>query len=122
MQKIKTPAITKNEFLEIFELLKKQEEKDYKFCDFMEEYLDGRFVPVMNENANLAVMKMLSYCFNDRVKDEHDSTFVEWWMYDCGEITEANPACATLDDVEYKMHTLEQFYDFLVVWMNSTRD
>jgi len=43
--------ISKEEFVEICGLLKKQEEKDHKFCDFMETYLDGRFVPVMNEKT-----------------------------------------------------------------------
>ena len=116
---MKKPAITKAEFIEIFALLKIQEEKDSKFCNFMEEYLDGRFIPVMNENANLAAMKTLSYCFNDRVTDKYGSTWIDWILYDNDiDNLSQKPAVAYLNKTKYEIKSLEEFYDFLVLWMN----
>ena len=82
MKKKFTPCISKAEFIDVVDLIKKQYKKDNEFADFMEKYLDGRFVPVMSEFYGLAIVKALSYIFDDRVPDKYDSTWIEWFMYD----------------------------------------
>ena len=52
------PMIPKKQFKEILNLIKKQHDKDTKFADFMESYLDGRCVPTMSTEMQLAFEKL----------------------------------------------------------------
>lgn len=111
------PAITKEEFLEVIKLLHDQEKKDHEFGDFMEKYLDGRFVPMMSDCASMAALKALSACFNDRVKSKYDTTWIDWFFYenDCGE----KKMQCYLKKKEYVIDSAEAMYDFLALWMGS---
>ena len=109
------PFMTKAQFKEVIELLKKQKESDHRFADFMEGYLDGRFVPTMSEHAHSAAIKALSAAFND--KDEGCGTFVEWFVYECD--FGKNRMSARLGGKDYAITNAGQMYDLLVKWMNS---
>jgi hypothetical protein len=106
------PIITKEEFVDIINLAEKQYDKDIKFADFMETYLDGRFVPMMSDYNGTAVIKLLNYIFNDRTAD----SWIDWFFYetDFGK----TPMSAWIHGIEYKITSPETMYDVLVIWMN----
>lgn len=114
---MKEAPITKEEFIDIISLLRKQFEKDMEFGRFMETYLDGRFVPQISDYATTAAMKALALAFGDRVTDKYGMTWIDWFSYECdwGD----KPMTATLDKVEYVIDSPEKFYDFLIKWYNS---
>ena len=112
----KLPIISKEEFIEVIDLLKKQYEKDYSFADFMEKYLDGRCVPMMSEYNGSAVIKLLSYIFDDRIPNESDLTWIEWFIYenDWGN----KKLSAHFNNNPYIISSADDMYDFLVDWIN----
>ena len=109
------PTITKKEFLEICKLLEAQSKKDHSFAVFMEKYLDGRFVPMMNDYIGLAVEKLMNAAFHDKINDEFGYTWWTWFIYenDFGE----KKMTVTLDKVEYVITSPSEFYDFMVLWL-----
>ena len=119
MSKI-VPVITKEQFCEIIEMLKEQQDKDREFAVFMEKYLDGRFVPMMSERAQSAAMKALSAIFNDVVgdSDETEDTWMEWFAYDCDWGNNEKNLTATIDGKEYTVKSAGDMYELLVAWMN----
>ena len=117
MKKMKEPSITKVEFIEVIGLLREQDKKDHVFADFMENYLDGRFVPMMSEKANSAAMKSLALHFGDRLTSKHDMTWIEWWAYECDWGAKDNKA--HINGVEFPVSDASMFYDMMVMWMNN---
>jgi len=114
---MKLPAISKNEFMEAVTLLREQEKKDMEFADFMEKYLDGRFVPTISDCASKAAMKLLALAFDDR----SENTWIEWFAYenDWGE----KMLQVKLNSWKRwrRIKTPERMYDFLVEWMNEDK-
>jgi len=109
----KSPIITKQQFLEIIDLLKRQEQKDNEFCDFMEKYLDGRFVPMISEHSHNAAVKLLEHVF----EDTEGQGWITWFLYDnnFGE----NKHEATIGKKKYIISNAEKMYDLLVKLMNT---
>jgi len=108
------PTISKKEFLEVIKLIKEQEKKDDEFCKFMEKYLDGRFIPMMNEHAMLAITKLMNIALKET--NEEDSWW-DWFLYECnmGE----KEMSAFINKKEYVIKSPESFYDFVVTFLES---
>lgn len=108
------PKISKKTFIEICNLIKKQDEKDYKFTEFMESYLDGRFVPMMNEYLTIAIEKLV----NDAFYDNCDESWFSWFVYenDFGK----KKLSAWVDEKEYVISSPSNFYDFVEKWLEFT--
>lgn len=98
--------LTKAQFCEVIDLIKKQREADDKFYDGMRMALPDSYPPMLpNYNLWNALMKSLSYAMNDTDK------FIEWWVYEDqmkGELTVMD------NDVEYTFHNAAELYDYLV--------
>jgi hypothetical protein len=114
------PIITKEQFVEIISLIQKQSDKDHNFTDFMETYLDGRFIPTMNDHYSLAIQKLLNIIFNDIETDKYDMTWCDWFAYENN--FGKNKMSCWLNEVEYVISTPEEFYDFMVLWMNLPKE
>lgn len=114
------PMISLEEFEEIIELMKQQEDKDTKFSEFMETYLDGNFVPMMSESSHYANMKLLSYIFNDRDSGLYEGTWMDWFVYENDFGRNSFPAC--IDEVEYVISNAKDMYEFLILWMNIPKE
>ena len=111
------PNITKKDFLDICKLLETQSKKDNEFADFMEKYLDGRFVPMMNEHVILANKKLMNAAFHDTVEDEYGYTWWTWFCYenDFG----AKKMEAYVNGEQYVISSPSKFYDFMVLWLKN---
>ena len=98
--------LTKEQFCEIIDIIKKQREADDKFYDGMKMAFPDSYPPMLpNDNLWSALMKSLSYAMNDTAE------FIEWWIYEDdmkGELT------VTDNDVEYAFHNAGELYDYLV--------
>lgn len=114
---MKKLLITKKDFLEICSLIKKQNAKDEAFCDFMEKYLDGRFVPMMNEHFNLAIEKLMNVAFDDTVSDDYGYTWWSWFVYECD--FGKKKMEARLLGKPYIISSPEKFYDFMKEWVKQ---
>jgi len=114
------PIITKEQFVEIINLIQKQSEKDNKFADFMENYLDGRFVPTMNDYNGLVIEKLLNIIFDDIEPDKYDITWFSWFCYE-NEFGKRRMSCR-LNEIEYVISNAEEFYDFMILWMNIPKE
>ena len=107
--------ITKEEFMEVISRLEKQDEKDNEFCDFMEKYLDGRFVPQMSTDAHTAALMALSLACGEKLSagKNGDMTWCEWFCYECN--FGRNVMSAYLCKKEYVIRSASDMYDFLVL-------
>jgi len=103
-------------FKEIIKLLKSQFDKEMKFADFMEDYLNGRYVPTLSDNLSKAFQILIFYSVEFGFDDEHNKelTWFDWYMYDC-EFGE-NPSKASFDNKEYLIDSDDTFYDMLIDW------
>jgi len=97
--------LTKQQFCEVIDLIKKQREADDKFYDGMQMAFPDSYPPMLpNDNLWNALMKSLSYAMNDTAE------FIEWWIYEDdmkGELT------VTDNDVKYAFHNADELYDYL---------
>lgn len=98
--------LTKEQFCDVIDLIKKQREADDKFYDGMQMAFPDSYPPMLsNYNLWSALMKSLSYAMNDTDK------FIEWWVYEDqmkGKLTVMD------NDVEYAFHNADELYDYLV--------
>ena len=103
--------ITKKMLKEILDLLQEQEKKDMKFADIMEDYLDGRTVPMLTDKIYNAFSLLASYALND---EDTDMTWIDWFIFetDYGN----SPLSAFINDKEYLIDSFDSFYDFLIAW------
>ena len=104
--------ISKEDFVEIIDLIQKQQQKDIEFANFMEKYLDGRFIPTMNDYLTLALEKLFCYVFDD--SEFSDDSWISWFMYD-NEFGKKEHS-VYLNEREYNIDSPETFYDFLIKW------
>jgi len=111
------PTISKEMFLEVVEHIQAQNKKDNQFADFMENYLDGRFVPTMNDHSHVAVSKLMSAAFHDLEEDQFGYTWWDWFQYECD--MGAKPMSAFLDKKEYVIDSPEVFYDFMCKYLEN---
>ena len=109
---MKYPIISKIDFINIISLLQQQYDKDIKFADFMELYLDGRCVPILSDFATLAAMKSLTLLTEDLKLNKSEDSWVDWFAYetDFGK----DPKSAFLDEKEYVISSPDEMYEFLV--------
>jgi hypothetical protein len=112
--------IPKKQFKEILNLIKKQHDKDTKFADFMESYLDGRCVPTMSTEMQLAFEKLFFHnveCGTDYYEEDkstYDMTWIEWFIYECN--WGKSPMSATIDGKEFVVNSIDVFYSLLKRW------
>jgi len=112
---VKRPMITKEKFVELCGMIEKQEKKDHEFADFMENYLDGRFIPVMNETNNLVIEQLMNAVFHDSENDEYGYTWWSWFVYECD--LGKKPMEARFGRKTFVVDSPEVFYDFMVLWL-----
>lgn len=103
--------ITLELFKEIIDAMHKQEEKEHKFADAMEDMLDGRFVPQLSVDLHTVLMKLLREAFDDRCD------WLSYWVYDMD--FGANDKMVTSMSTDGKeesieLDTVEKMYDFLI--------
>jgi len=117
---LRKPKISKELFVEVVKLVKEQAAKDDEFCTFIEKYIDGRGVPIMNELNSLAIEKLMNAAFHDTEEDETGYTWWEWFAYetDYGQ----KPMSAFIDKREYSITSPEIFYDFMCDWLKYLMD
>ena len=110
---MKKPLISKKDFLEICKLIEKQQTKDNEFCDFMEGYLNGRFVPMINEHVNTAIDKMMDILFQDNTGtlDSEGYSWWTWFMYE-DDFGKKNMEAYT-NGKQYVISSPSKFYDFM---------
>lgn len=97
--------ITLKTFKNIIKAIKKQSDKEHKFCDALDEIIDGNFVPKMSTNILTALLD----CLKDIFKDEGD--WISWWLYE----RDGNKSMKAYnkDKTEIKLDTAEDLYKFL---------
>ena len=97
--------LTKEQFCEVIDLIKKQRVTDDKFYDGMEMAFPDSYPPILpNDNLWNALIKSLSYAMND------NDNFIEWWVFEDnmeGRLT------VTDDTGEYAFHNAEELYNYL---------
>ena len=97
--------MTKEQFCEIINLIKKQEEAEDNFDAGMKMAFPESYSPIMpNGNLWSAVVKSLSYAMDD------NDDFIEWWLCEDnmkGKLT------VTDNGTEYAFHNAEELYDYL---------
>lgn len=96
--------LTKEQFCEVIDLIKKQREADDKFYDGMQMAFPDSYPPMLpNDNLWSALMKSLSYAMNDTTE------FIEWWVF---EDNMEGRLAVTDDTGEYAFHNAEEFYEY----------
>lgn len=96
--------MNKEDFVKIIELIRKQEEKERRLADVMEEFLDGRFVPQASEDIYDALIIALRSIYGSKGAED-----IQWWLYEDVKkiIWHENPKA------EYKLETASDLYDYL---------
>lgn len=94
--------LSKKTFLEVIDLIKKQEEVHDKMSEAFSQICDGNgLLFTGSEYYYKAMLKLL-------IESMHDEEgFIEWWLYE-----DVNKVIY-IDDKELKIPTAEKFYDFL---------
>jgi hypothetical protein len=102
--------MNKKNFIKFIKLINKQREKEYKFADFMESYLDGRCVPILSEHMWTACNLMWCTLWNDTEKD----SWLEWFIYEneCGKRKFEVKFC----NESYVIDSIDSFYDMMLEW------
>jgi len=97
--------ITLKTFKNIIKAINKQNEKEHKFCDALEEMIDGNFVPQMSTD----ILTTLLECLKDVFDDKDD--WISWWLYE----RDGNKSMKAYnkDKTEIKLDTAEDLYKFL---------
>jgi len=93
-------------FKKAIEAIKKQSEKELKFCKALEDIMDGHFVPEMSSNILEALLSCLKDIFNDR------EDWVDWWIYD-KDFGKNKKLTVYKKGKEIKLDTVEDLYNFL---------
>ena len=98
--------ISKETFLEIMSLLRKQREFDENFSNDMQKYFDGHFASNFNNDLMLAFEKL----FNVTIKNSED--WLEWYLYEChmGD----RPMEVYINGEEFRIASDEDFYNLLI--------
>ena len=102
--------ISKETFVKVIDLIKKQEEIDKKFGESLETVCDSWCFYGLKNSKYDALNMLLKEIF----KDEGD--FIGWWLYEDVDkvITYTKPI-----EKEVRLDTAEQLYDFLVEGMGE---
>lgn len=107
---------TKEEFIEIINLIREQQAID-KEIDQALQKVCGSFVAYGTENKYLdALLKMLEIAFNDK-----QNQWISWWLYE-SEVTDKFPDAKVITDVDgnkINLATVDVLYDFLVKEMED---
>lgn len=102
-------------FKDCIEALQKQYEKEIRFADFMEEYLDGRCVPTLSDDVQSALVNLLSYVMEPTTAiHEGWDTWVEWWVYEKDFGRDIKIKAFDENDKEISLNTVDELYDYLV--------
>jgi len=107
--------ITKKQFIESIDLIKKQFDVDKKFADTMSQYLDGMFISTMSTNSLLAFEKLFNYMIGD-INSPHNESWMSWFIYenDFG----ARKLEAYINNNKYVIDSPESFYSFIEKYIN----
>lgn len=108
--------ISKETFIKVCDLIQKQNEKDHNFCSILENYIDGRGVPIMSEHCLSAIDTLMNEIFHDE-PDELGSTWWEWFIYenDFGN----KKMSVFLDNIEYVIKSASDLYDFIEIYLSK---
>jgi len=94
-------------FKKAIESIKKQREKELKFCKALEDIMDGNFVPEMSIDILEALLSCLKDIFNDR------EDWVDWWIYEKDFGKDKKLTARYKNGKEIKLDTVEDLYVFL---------
>ena len=98
-------------FEKIIEAIKKQQEKELKFCKALDEMVDGNFVPEMS----IDILHALLDCLKDIFDDKDD--WISWWLYERD--GDKKMKAYYKDKTEIKLDTAEDLYKFLITNMQE---
>jgi len=93
-------------FKNIIKAIRKQSDKEFKFCDALDKIVDGRFIPQMSTD----ILEALFDCLKDVFDDKDD--WISWWMYERDGNNKKMKAYHK-DKTEIKLDTAEDLYKFL---------
>lgn len=96
-------------FKHYMEVLKIQNEKEFKFGIAMEEFLDGAYVPCFSDTLTGAYIELLEDYFED------EGT-ISWWLYEWeeGSKEELSVYGMFVREVPVPMKTMENLYTYLM--------
>jgi len=97
--------ISKEAFLQIINLIRKQEEIDRKVTKGLELVTDGYFIYGTNNKYLKALLLALKEVFCDKY------SYIEWWLY------ETNDYKVWDDKSKWNLKKPEDLYDYLVEHM-----
>lgn len=112
--------ISKEKFIKIISHIQKQYDNDNKFANFMEEYLDGRFVPMMNAENHIAILELWSLAVEEEEYNNDLGNWLEWFMYDCNFGKE--PLTATVNNIEYIVDSIDVFYELICAYKEGKNE
>ena len=92
-------------FEKIIKAIKKQQEKELKFCKALDEMVDGNFVPEMSVDILMALLDCLQDIFNDK------DNWISWWLYERN--GNKDMKAYYKDNTEIKLDTAKDLYIFL---------
>ena len=98
-------------FKKAIEAIKKQQEKELKFCKALEDIIDGRFVPEISTDILHALIECLEDVMGD-VIDEHGG-WISWWIYEKDFGKEKKMTAHYKNGRLIKLDTIEDLYIFL---------
>ncbi len=94
-------------FKKAIEAIKKQSEKELKFCDALEDIIDGRFVPEMSTD----ILHALIECLEDTMSDKDE--WISWWIYEKDFGKNKKMTAHYENGKNIKLDTVEDLYKFL---------
>jgi len=94
-------------FIKAIEAIKKQQEKELKFCDALEDMIDGNFVPQMSTDILSALLDCLQDIFNDK------DNWTDWWIYEKDFGKDKKITANYKNGRQIKLDTIEDLYNFL---------
>ena len=92
-------------FKNIIKAIRKQSDKEFKFCDALDKIVDGRFIPQMSTD----ILEALFDCLKDVFDDKDD--WISWWLYERD--GDKSMTAYYKNDKEIKLDTIEDLYKFL---------
>lgn len=107
--------INKDLFIDVINLIERQYTKDVKFANFMEDYIDGHFVPTLTTDMNQALQFLINSTFE--ISESHkkpEMNWIEWYMYECNFGKDA--LTAKIGEKEYKVDNVDTLYEVVSAW------
>ena len=110
--------LSKEDFVEIINLIKIGYEKRNKFSDALEEINEGWFICNLGEEWVNALIDLLCIVMNDKSdkfeNNVYDETMIEWWLFADVDKKLTIKDISTKETYEVDISTPEKLYDYLI--------